>query len=80
MTKDFVLNGSYKVGDLIGRDGHIALIAGLDEENIYIAESLVGGVVIKSFAKNGSELYKLYSFINNMDEYYKEEGNYTNMW
>ena len=80
LTKDFVLNGSYKVGDLIGRDGHIALIAGLDEENIYIAESLVGGVVIKSFAKNGSELYKLYSFINNMDEYYKEEGNYTNMW
>jgi len=80
LTKDFVLNGSYKVGDLIGRDGHIALIAGLDEENIYIAESLVGGVVIKSFAKNGTELYKLYSFINNMDEYYKEEGNYTNLW
>ncbi len=80
LTKDFVLNGTYKVGDLIGRDGHIALIAGLDEENIYIAESLVGGVVIKSFSKYGTELYKLYSFINNMDEYYKSEGNYTNMW
>ena len=71
---------SYKVGDLIGRDGHIALIAGLDENNIYIAESLVGGVVIKEFSKYGTELYKLYSFINNMDELYKEEGIYTNMW
>lgn len=80
LTRDFVLNGSYKVGDLIGRDGHIALIAGIDDENIYIAESLVGGVVIKGFSKNGTELYKLYGFINNMDEYYKEEGNYTNMW
>lgn len=80
LTKDFVLNGSYKVGDLIGRDGHIALIAGLDENNIYIAESLVGGVVIKEFSKYGTELYKLYSFINNMDELYKEEGIYTNMW
>lgn len=80
LTKDFVLNGSYKVGDLIGRDGHIALITGLDDENIYIAESLVGGVVIKSFSKYGTELYNLYGFINNMDEYYKEEGNYTNMW
>lgn len=80
LTKDFVLNGSYKVGDLIGRDGHIALIAGIDDEKIYIAESLVGGVVIKEFTKNGSELYKLYSYINTMDEIYKGEGNYTNMW
>lgn len=80
LTKDFVNSGNYKVGDLIGRDGHIALIAGLDDENIYIAESLVGGVVIKPFSKNGSQLYKLYEFINTMDEIYKEEGNYTNMW
>lgn len=80
LTKEFVLNGSYKVGDLIGRDGHIAIIAGIDDEKIYIAESLVGGVVIKEFAKNGTELYNLYGFINNMDEYYIGEGNYTNMW
>lgn len=80
LTKDFVYNGSYKVGDLIGRDGHIAIIAGLDDENIYIAESLVGGVVIKEFAKNGYQLYNLYGFINTMDEVYEEEGIYTNMW
>lgn len=80
LTKDFVYNGEYKVGDLIGRDGHIAIIAGLDEENIYIAESLVGGVVIKEFAKNGYQLYSLYGFINTMDEVYEKEGVYTNMW
>ena len=80
LTRDFVLNGSYKVGDLIGRDGHIAIIAGLDDEKIYIAESLVGGVVIKGFSKTGSELYKLYGFINTMDEIYQNEGIYTNMW
>lgn len=80
LTKEFVYNGEYKVGDLIGRDGHIAIIAGLDEENIYIAESLVGGVVIKEFAKNGYQLYNLYGFINTMDEVYENEGVYTNMW
>lgn len=80
LTKEFVLSGNYKVGDLIGRDGHIAIIAGIDEENIHIAESLVGGVVIKTFPKNGPSLYNLYSFINTMDEIYKNEGKYTNMW
>lgn len=80
LTKDFIYNGSYKVGDLIGRDGHIAIIAGIDDENIYIAESLVGGVVIKEFAKNGYQLYNLYGFINTMDEVYEKEGVYTNIW
>lgn len=80
LTRDFVYNGSYKVGDLIGRDGHIAIIAGLDDKNIYIAESLVGGVVIKEFAKDGYQLYSLYSFINTMDDVYEKEGVYTDMW
>lgn len=80
LTKDFVMEGNYKVGDLIGRDGHIAIIAGIDEENIHIAESLVGGVVIKTFSKQGPSLYNLYSFINTMDEIYLNEGKYTNMW
>ena len=33
-------SGILQVGDLIGCDGHIAIIAGFDENNIYIAEAL----------------------------------------
>ncbi len=80
LTRDFVYNGDYKVGDLIGTDGHAAIIAGLDEEHIYIAESLLNGVVIETFRKDSNELYTLYSYINTMDEVYLEEGNYTDMW
>ncbi len=80
ITRDYILNGDYKVGDLIGWDGHIALIAGFTKDNIYVAESLPGGVVIKEFSKTGSKFYTLYEFINDMDKVYKNEGTYTNMW
>ncbi len=80
LTREFVLEGNYKPGDLIGWDGHIGLIAGIDDNNIYVAESLIGGLVIKEFSKTGSKLYELYEFINTMDNVYKSEGNYTYMW
>ena len=82
ITYDFVNNKEFKVGDIIGWDGHIALIAGLDDENIYIAESLSKGVRIASFSykKRNSGLYSSYQYINNMDDVYKSDGIYTDMW
>ena len=82
LTYDFVNNREFKVGDIIGWDGHIALIAGIDDENIYIAESLSKGVRIATFSyKNKySELYRSYQYINNMDNVYKSDGIYTDMW
>ena len=82
LTYDFVNNKEFKVGDIIGWDGHIALIAGIDDENIYIAESLSRGVRIASFNyKNRySELYRSYQYINKMDNVYKSDGLYTDMW
>lgn len=82
LTYEFANSDDYKVGDIIARDGHTALIAGKDEENIYIAESLLKGVVIETFSyKNrNSKLYKLYGYINKLDNVYKGDGNYSNMW
>ena len=82
LTYDFVNNKEFKVGDIIGWDGHIALIAGMDDENIYIAESLAKGVRIATYSyKNKySELYRSYQYINNMDDVYVSDGNYTDMW
>ncbi len=79
--RDFIYNGHYTVGDLIGWDSHIAIIAGITDTSLFIAESLPGGVVIKEFYKNGSNnLYKYYEFVNVMDSVYKEDGKLTNMW
>ncbi len=80
ITRDYIKSGNYKVGDLIGWDGHAAIIAGLTNDKIYIAESLYNGAVIVSFNKNEQRFYNLYTYINTMENIYKEEGNYTNMW
>lgn len=82
LTYEYANNGNYKVGDIIARDGHTALIAGKDDENIYIAESLLKGVVIETFSykDKNSKLYKLYGYINELDNFYKEDGIYNNMW
>jgi len=82
LTYEYANSGKFKVGDIIARDGHTAMIAGIDDENIYIAESLLKGVVIETFSyKNkNSKLYKLYGYINTLDNFYESDGNYQNMW
>ena len=60
LTYEYANNGDYKVGDIIARDGHTALIAGKDDEYIYIAESLLKGAVMEKFSykDRNSKLYK----------------------
>ena len=82
LTYEFANSGKYKVGDIIARDGHTALIAGIDDEYIYIAESLLKGVTIEKFSyvDPNSRLYLLYGFINTLDNVYESDGIYENMW
>ena len=82
LTYSYVNKKEFKVGDIIARNGHTALIAGIDDEYIYIAESLLKGVRIEKFSyKNkNSKLYTQYSYINTLDEVYNGDGIYNNMW
>lgn len=81
LTYDLMNSGKVKVGDLIGRDGHIAIIVGLDENNIYIAESLAAGVNVETFERyKGVVDCNLYGYIMLMDSVYKEDGKLTDMW
>lgn len=82
LTYEYANSKEYKVGDIIARDGHTALIAGIDDEYIYIAESLLKGVRIEKFSykDKNSKLYRLYGYINTLDEVYESDGIYENMW
>lgn len=82
LTYEYANARQYKVGDIVARDGHTALIAGLDDNYIYIAESLLKGVRINklSYTDKKSDLYRLYGYINTLDNFYTSEGTYTNMW
>ena len=84
--KNFINNtlldsGNVKVGDLIAYSGHMAIIAGMDEQgNYYVAESLpqFKGVVLNKYTR--SSLKATFTHIMLMDSVYKEDGNLTNMW
>lgn len=82
ITKELMASGRVKVGDLIGRDGHMAIIIGLDETNIYIAEALPINVRVVTLTKmDGLQRSTNFDFIIPMDEVYNyQQGNYTEMW
>lgn len=82
ITEELMNSGRVKAGDLIGLYGHMAILAGWDDNNYYIAESLnnLGGVVMSTVPKNKLVNNSIYTFIILMGDIYKEDGNYTTMW
>ncbi len=80
-TVELMLSGRVRVGDLIGRDGHIAIIVGMDDTYIYIAESLGAGVAIEQRTLNGGVQADFnYDYVMLMDSVYNGDGNFTEMW
>ena len=82
ITDQLMSSNKIKVGDLIGNNGHMAIIAGWDENNYYIAESLdtTKGVVMTSVPREKLVSNSIYKYIILMDDVYKEKGNLTEMW
>ncbi len=78
-TLETIESGIAKPGDLIGWDGHIAMLAGWDDENIYIAEtySQIRGTRMTVIEREKFD-YQLYEYIVLMDDVYLEDGEYTN--
>lgn len=84
LDEDVMRSGILQVGDLIGCDGHIAIIAGFDENNIYIAESLGKGIVME-VRERYREVWQCgdYTYAMLMGDIYAEhngDGNVTEMW
>ena len=80
LNNELLDSGKVKVGDLIAYPGHMAIIAGIDSEYYYVAESLpqFKGVVLNRYKRAG--LKATFTHIMLMDSVYKEDGNLTNMW
>lgn len=80
ITQNLLNSGKVKTGDLINYFGHIGMIIGIDGEDYYVAETLDSfrKLVVKKYTK-ARNLYP-FSHIVLMDTYYKEDGNYTQMW
>ena len=84
LNKELSTSNEIKVGDLLHSEaagGHIGIIVGIDENNYYVAQALWYdeiGVIITKIKKD--ELHKTFPHVVLMDKYYKEDGNFTNMW
>lgn len=82
LSESLMSSGRVKVGDLIGNNGHMAIIAGRDDKNYYIAESLdtTKGVVMTTVPRNKLVSNSIYKYVILMDKVYKNDGNLTEMW
>ncbi len=80
ITNELINSNIIKAGDIFNYWGHVALIIGIDEKNYYVAESLQNfyGLVVRAYKK--SKIKNTFKYVVLMDEYYKNDGNYTMYW
>ena len=73
--------GEVRCGDLVGQDGHIGMIIGMDEDHICIAESYwVNDLQVRVYDYAEFIEDSEWEYVIRMDRYYKEDGNYTDHW
>lgn len=80
ITQSIINSNKIKNGDLLHYNGHIAIIIGIDEKNYYVAESLQNykGLVVNTYKKE--KITNVFTHVTLMDNYYKEDGNYSEYW
>lgn len=81
-TYELLHSGKVKPGDLIGWDGHIAMIGGMTDTKIYVTESLLPGVIMDEYDYSNprSKFYSRYDHIIDMSNRYNGDGNLRYMW
>ena len=82
ITYEYMKTGNYKVGDFIARNGHAALIVGIDDKTIYTAESLPPKLKIYTYERyNGIVNDPNLTYIIEMSNIYPNgDGITTDMW
>ena len=79
INKDNINSSNIKIGDLFSRNGHIGMLAGIDNGTYYIAESLDTDLHIQVTTKE-KILKSDWKYIILMDNFYKEDGKLTQIW
>ena len=82
ITYQLLSSGKIKAGDLIAQDGHMAMIIGIDDNNVYVGDILIYnvGTRVRKFTYSELASYKYLDYIIPMDDFYGKDGNYSNMW
>lgn len=84
VTTSLIESNKIKAGDLVHNyeaTGHIGIIIGVDDNNYYVAQAIWyddNGVTVTKVSK--PYMPTKFPHVVLMDSYYKESGNYTNIW
>lgn len=81
ITMDYLEQRTVKAGDLIGYDGHIGIIIGVEDGYVSVADTLFHskGLIATRFSYKGL-VNSYFTHIYDYTDEYVEEGNYTEMW
>ena len=84
ITEELLQSDRIKAGDLVGFTGHVGIVIGVEEDSVWIADTIRTGTKVRrydrtvaSFAELGDDAFKYFML---MDDEYREDGNYTPMW
>ena len=84
ITDELLQSDKIKAGDLVGFVGHVGIVIGVEENYIWIADTLITGLKVtryersvESFNQLGDDSFKYFML---MDDEYLEDGNYSAMW
>lgn len=83
-SQEAIDSGKVKVGDFVHNNeatSHIGMIIGIDDDYYYVAQAIwykPEGVIISKYTKK--QMVKHWLQIVLLDDYYKADGNLTNMW
>ena len=75
-------SGKVKVGDLIGCEGHIGIIIGIEDGYITVADTILyeRGVCATRYSYSSLIYSSGFTHIYDMENYYKKDGKLENMW
>lgn len=84
ISNDLLQSDRIKAGDLVGFVAHIGIVIGVEDDYIWIADTLVSGLKVTRYKRNVESFEELgedaFKYFILMDSEYLEDGNYTPMW
>ena len=84
ITDELLQSDRIKAGDLCGFTGHVGIVIGVEEDYIWIADTIRTGTKVRRYERNVESFNELgddaFTYFMLMDEEYLEDGNYTEMW
>lgn len=84
ISDELLQSDRIKAGDLCGFVGHVGIVIGVEDDYIWIADTLITGLKVTRYERNVESFNQLgensFKYFMLMDSEYLEDGNYTKMW